>query len=97
MKKTMTLVACAVFAISTMVAQNDTKAPAKKDEAKKETPAKKMMLKKLTLKKETLKKLTLKKKSQKLTKNNNILNVIVIKKSPLGAFFYWCLRHTSCY
>jgi hypothetical protein len=51
MKKTMTLVACAVFALSTMVAQNDTKAPAKKDEAKKEAPAKKDDAKKADAKK----------------------------------------------
>ncbi len=42
MKKSMTLVACAVFALGTMVsvAQNDTKAPAKKEDAKM-APAKK--------------------------------------------------------
>jgi len=41
MKKTVTLVACAVFALSSFVgaAQTDTKA-AKKDESKKEAPAK---------------------------------------------------------
>ncbi len=44
MKKTMTLVACAVFALSTLVsvAQNDTKTPAapKKEEAKKSDASK---------------------------------------------------------
>ena len=47
MKKTMTLVACAVFALSTMVsvAQNDTKTPAKAD-AKKEAAATKTDAKK---------------------------------------------------
>ncbi len=51
MKKTMTLFSCEVFEISTLVAQNDTKTPAKKDEAKKEAPAKKDDAKKADAKK----------------------------------------------
>ena len=48
MKKTLTVVACALFTMSSVLtfAQTDAKTPAKKDEAKKEAPAKKAEVKK---------------------------------------------------
>jgi hypothetical protein len=65
MKKTMTLVACAAFAFSSLVgvAQTDTKA-AKKDDSKKEAPAKKEDSKK-EAKKEDSKKADSKKPAKK--------------------------------
>jgi hypothetical protein len=73
MKKTITVVACALFTMSSVLtfAQTDAKAPAKKDEAKKEAPAKKDEAKKEAPAKKEAKKTETKKTETKKTETKS--------------------------